>query len=173
MANFKGNKKGKPSNLLEFAVACHTLIGLWGIRKMSDFFDVVPHQIRQIDKITSLRPKVQEMVEAGKLGIEDAYQVWRSGSADQEKVASAIVELRMTSDEARQFVHLLRKTDANTVDKAKKVFEQTRQKKFDVLVLPLPSSTFKLLSEAARKNGLGVHDFALKVLEDYVDADKK
>lgn len=166
MANLKGAKK-KPSNLLDVAKACRLLIVKWGIKKVSGFFKVSEYQLRQIDKINELNPNVQKLVEQGKFGIEDAYQLWRLGGKRQSEVAKEA--LAMKSHEIRQLVHLLKKNESMSVKEAKQLTQQVLDKKINILMLPLTEETYLALKKLASKRNQNIHDVALKALEEYIN----
>jgi hypothetical protein len=170
MANLKGSKK-KPSNLLEFAKACRMLHNKWGIKKMSEFFNVSEYQLRQIDKINDLNLDVQKLVKEGKLGIEAAYQLWRLSGRRQSEAAEAV--LGMTAYEVRSFVHLLKTKPNISVKECTKLFSKTSRSKINLLVLPLTSQTYNRLRQIASKSRKNVHDLVLKILEDYLNEHQK
>lgn len=143
----------------------------WGIKKMAESFNISEYQLRQIDKINDLRPDVQRLVGAGELGIDASYQLSRLSGELQSKAAKEAKE--MTEQEIRPFVQLLANDQNMTIGKAKKVVEESKKKRLNILFLPLTETTFKSLKALAGKEHQPIHDFALSILENYIAKEEK
>jgi len=166
IANLK-RYKNKPSNLLDFAEACGFLKKKWGLDKMASFFSASKYMLRQIDKINYLNPDVRKLVGAGKIRIEQANQLSRIDKKRQSEAAKEIIGL--TAHETRTFVSLLLKSDLS-VKECKKRFAKDFLKKVNLLVLPMPDNTFRNLKKHATKSRINMHDLALQILENYLEA---
>jgi|APSaa5957512535_1039671.scaffolds.fasta_scaffold21451_2 hypothetical protein len=162
MANLKGAKK-KPSNLLEFSEACGVLREKWGFKKMSEFFHVSQYMLRQIDKINELDKNLKNLVKNGDLGIEGSYHLWRLSPNNRTKAAKILSELN--SEEIRVFMNIARKNKEKSIEIWKKEFEQIRNEKIQMIILPVEPELYKKLEKNAKKTKSTVHDYALKIIK--------
>jgi len=167
MMNLKG-PKNKPSNLLDVADACRHLIKKWGIAEVSKYFHTSEYMLRQIDKINEIKkdPVLKKLINDGTLRIEASYQLWRLDQSKRSQVAKIIKD--MTSDEVRSFAYFLHKHDKLSVVECKKLFDETKPEKIRILAIPLNSKTFDDLQNSANKSKMKIHDFALKIVENYL-----
>ena len=170
LANLKTGRN-KPSNLLEIAQACRTVIQSWGMKKTHEFFKVSEYQLRQIDRINDLREDVQKLVEDGRLGIDVAYQLSRLDGMLQSKAAT--VALDMKEEEWRPFVQLLVNDETMTIEKARRTVDESKKKRLNLLILPLTEDTFTKLRRIAKAEDENVHDLVLQVLEEYIAKKEK
>jgi predicted outer membrane protein len=137
---------------------------------MAEFFNVSVFQLRQIDKFNDLPRELQKVVLDNDLGIEISYQLWRLPKETQIEAGKASSGLK--SHEVREFVRLLLTDPKASVKETKKIIEQKRKEKINVLMLPLTLPTFQKLQDLASKSQTNTHDLALKILEEYLDARK-
>lgn len=170
MGNLKGSKI-KPSGLLELAEACRILKKKWGIKEMSHYFRVSQYMLRQIDKINDLNPKLKKLVEAGKLGIDASYQLWRLNEPKRSQVGEIVKD--MNTDEIRVFVRLLHANPKLSVSDCKKLFDKMKSEKLRLLVLPLDTEIYERMKKSADKSKLTLHNYALKILRQGLDGKKK
>lgn len=170
MANLKG-PKNKPSDWVEVAKACSLLMSEWGIKKMAVYFKVSEFLLRQINRIDKLGPDAKKLVRNKKLGLEVAYHLSRLKMPRQAGAARVAVDLSMR--EMRQFIHLLLRDPDLSVDAARKMVEELRTQKINIIMLPVTSEAYSRLREAAAKSHKNVHDFVLQVLEEYTSGKSK
>ena len=162
MGNLKGSKI-KPTNLLEFAVACRELKNKWGFTEMAKHFRVSQYMLRQIDKINELtNPKIKKLIKDGKLGIEASYQLWRIKEPKRSQVADEIKD--MTIEDVRTLMYILKKNPELSVQECKKIFKKSEPEKMRLLVLPLDPETYEHLQKSALKSKETIHNYSLKIL---------
>lgn len=161
MACFK-QSKNKPENLLRFSIACRTLLKGWGIKEMSKYFGVSEYQIRQIDKINELDPKLKKLARDSHSGIEMFYHIWRLEKPKRLQVARMVQD--MSSEDIRTLVYFIRKHPSLSIAECKDLLYETKPKQVNLLVLPLDKNAYDELAHSAQKSGMKVHDYAMKVL---------
>jgi hypothetical protein len=168
MANFK--KKVKPSNLLEFAEACRTLLEHkhWGIDEMKRYFGASEYMIRQIDKINELKnSKIKKLIKEGKLGIDACYQLSRIKEPKRTRIAGIIKDL--PQNEQRRLVYFIANDPNLSITEAKNLVEKEKPEEIKLLVIPLDNHTYENLARTARRTKLKIHDYALKILKEKVE----
>ena len=172
MANFKGSKTHKPANLLEFAEACNTLLKdkEWGIKEMARYFDVAEYTIRQVDKINNIakNPKLKKLVKEGKIGIEASHHLSRIEEPKRSQIAEIITDL--PSKDVRRFIYFIVHNPKLSFTEIKKLVEKEKPEKIQLLVIPLDPETHKTLEKFATRSKLKIHDYALKILKEKINA---
>ena|SRR2546428_1839860 len=166
MANFKG-AKNKPSNLLEFAEACGTLLKHkdWGMNEMRRYFHASGYMLRQINKINELKsPKIRKLIKEGKLGIDACYQLSRIEEPKRSQVAEIIKDL--PEKEQRRFVYFIVHNPKLSITEIERLVEKEKPEEIKLLVIPLDKQTYENLEEFAGRSKLKIHDYALKVLKE-------
>ncbi len=171
MASLKGGKN-KPVNLLKFAEACRFLLlhEKWKLKEMSRYFRVSEYMLRQIDKINDVAkesPKVKQLIRKRQLGIEASYQLSRIEEPKRTRVANMLKD--MTTDEIRRFVYFIVHNSKLSLEECRKLFEEEKPEKIELLVLPLDSQTYENLKKFAKSSKLKIHDYALKILKEKVN----
>lgn len=161
MGCFK-KSKNKPENLLRFAIACRTLLKKWGIKEMSKYFDVSEYQIRQIDKINELDSKFKKLAKESNSGIEMFYHIWRLQEPKRSQFAKVIQD--MNSDDIRTLIYFIRKNPSLSIQKCKKLLDDTKPDQVNLLVLPLDRDTYEVIEKSAQKSKMKIHDYAVKIL---------
>lgn len=170
LANLKGSKK-KPANLIDIALACRFLKNKWGFKEMADFFEISKYMLLQIDKINDLEAEVKDSVKKGLLGIEQCYQLSRLPPDRQVKAAKEAINL--SAHETRLFVDYLLKNKNIDVESCFESFQKSHLKPFNLLVVPLPNSTYRGLQRLADEASITVHDLAVKILEEYLNGKQR
>lgn len=176
-ANLKGPKI-KYSNLLEFAEACDYLIKKWkSVAEVARFFDVSDFMIRQINRINTLSTEAKGLVGEGRIGIDTAYWISRIDFDErkQNTVAKYVVENEVTSKETRILVDMIISEKKSDLSPLLKKFEEIRPKNREVhvLVVPIAGPTFSKFRKLASSEKLSPHDLVLKLIEEYIDAQKE
>lgn len=166
LANIK-KFKNKPSKLTDFAKACEFLINKNGLTETAKLADSSEYQLKQITKINELSPKIKKIIDAGKLGIDSSYQIWRLNESIREQVAKESIDL--TSHEVRQLVHLLLKNKNMTIKEAKDLTRSVLRHKFKILSIPLTDQTYDRLSKIAKKKNKDLRKFITEILENHVN----
>ncbi len=161
MANVKGSKK-KPSNLLEFAMACRVMIKKYGKQETARQLDIAVFMLRQIDKINDLDADVRELVKKGDLGIEAAYLAWRID--EKRRLYAARLMKGMSKHQLRAFVDFLVKDPQLPVGSAKSMSDDVDSKGIKILFLPLERELYEKINNAATRKGLKIHDYVHKLL---------
>ena len=135
LANIKGSKI-KPSNLIDLAIACRILINQFGIKKLASALNVSEYQLRQIDKINELEPRIKSMIKQKKIGIESAYNIWRLPS--EIRYATALETTDMKAHEVREFVKMLKNNPKLLPKNAKKQIYNSMRNKVYLITLQIP-----------------------------------
>ena len=154
--------KNKPVNLLLFAIACRTLLKLWGIKEMSKYFRVSEYQIRQIDKINDLNPKLKKLASTKNSGIEVFYHLWRLKEPKRTEAAKIIKD--MNSVDIRTLVYFIQNNPDLSVAECKKLVVKSKPEQVNLLILPLDQNTYEKLKQSAHKSEMKLHDYAIKKL---------
>jgi len=166
MANLKGSKKNKPSNLIAVARACRRLKAKWGLAKMKEMYDISKTQLDWIDAINDLHEDAKKFVRQGKIGMEKGYLLAKLNRDLQAEAAREMIG--MNGREARQLIHLLRHKDMS-VPEARELVKKVFDKKIHLLVLPLTTENYVKLQKIADSANTNMHDLALSALEDLID----
>ncbi|MEM3160208.1 MAG: hypothetical protein QXJ74_05450 [Nitrososphaera sp.] len=166
LANLKGSKRNKPSNLIEIAAACRRLKAKWGLKKMMDVYDISKTQLDWIDSINDLHEDVRAMVKSGTIGMEKGYFISKLDIDVQPHAAKEAIE--MNGRQTRQFVHLLKDKDMS-VPEAKELVKKLFDNKIHLIVLPLTTETYLRLKKIADDSKENIHDLSLKALESFIN----
>lgn len=162
LANIKGSKI-KPTNLIDFAIACRTLIDQFGIKKLASTLNVSEYQLRQIDKINDLEPRIHTLIKNKKIGIESAYNIWRL--PPEIRYAASIEITDMKTHEVREFVKILKNNPKLSPKNIKKQIYDSMRNKIYLVTLQIP---VELMSKIKKSGHKDIQKLMLDLLENFV-----
>lgn len=162
MGNLKG-VKNKPTDLIKVSQACNILITEWGIKEVSQYFNVSQYMLRQIEKIHLLDPDTKNYVRKHKLGIEKAYQLWRIDESKRKDLLPLIKNLATT--DVRSLIYLIKNDPTKSVEECKKLFDKKFAREMVVMALALPTDLANRLNRTSKKKKMRPTQYVMKLIE--------
>ena len=165
MRNLKG-QKNKTNTVSDIAQAACIVKNRHDSKTIQDLFGVSMTTFDRINKINKLSSKTKKLIEKYNLGLELAYHLSRIPENKQYNII--LVLKSMNSENGRRLINYVLGNPTKTITECQKFIRKSYSKDITMLVIPLPSDSYKKFERTAHKKKMDVHDFAYKILEKHI-----
>ena len=165
MTNLKGSKN-KLDGILDIAEAVNVVKKHYSVKDITDMYQITSTSVDRINSINKLNSHAKNLIDQGKIKIEQAYHLSRLTGKRQDEAANVITT--MNAHNTRIFIKMLLSDPNKSVQECKKSFRAINLDDVSVVVIPMPNDMYKNLEKNAIRQKKTVHDIILEVVENYI-----
>lgn len=165
MKNLKG-QKNKIDKILTIAEAVNTVKKHYTQTELENMYEITSTSIDRINAINKLNRTAKNLLEQGKIKIEQGYHLSRLSGKRQDDASRVVAT--MNAHNSRLFVKMLLESSKKTVQECKESFERMDVNNISVVVVPMPNDVYENLEKIAKRNNQTAHDIILQLTEKYI-----